>query len=454
MCLPAPDGELLRRALDLEAAARLRARWLRGAALNAALLLALAADLSCKCAGYTSALHWVELAAAGVAGANLLRLALALLRPAPPPLPLRAAQRRLLARARDDSFPAVEESFAPESAHSASSASCPSDELSLSLSPRREWRPPPSPPSPPPAHDALAPERPPRDRFIADRRSLADYLQAYSERQEPPAAPGAGCWVPAAAPAYQLAAVDAEAGADEGAAGADALAAAWARLHLDPQRLTQFNLNLRLWLHVTILSRLVREMAAVDVALARLGLGATLGELAPERLRVLARAPQAPPSLAQLLPFLEPFPNQRYVVRRIRELASGGCLSEYRWNGGGADWDEGEPCDAELVLHLLATYLDSQLPAAAPGLRPFSAAHISAAPAPPARPLALHRVSLRPPHYVLALGADTLELARGRNNLLHSLLVFLAAAARAEPPALRRVHLGPAGLNMLWIIGR
>lgn len=47
-----------------------------------------------------------------------------------------------------------------------------------------------------------------------------------------------------------------------------------------------------------------------------------------------------------------------------------------------------------------------------------------------------------------------LQVGAGRNNLLHCLLVLLAACAAREPPALQRLHLGPAGLNMLWIVGR
>lgn len=117
----------------------------------------------------------------------------------------------------------------------------------------------------------------------------------------------------------------------------------WWRLDLDPQRLTQWNLNLRLvssldpehrssdldpvgpltaccvqWIHVTILERLVRWVRAADEALARLALceaGALReGRVAPARLRALAAHA---PALAPLLPFLEPFPDQRYVVRRI-----------------------------------------------------------------------------------------------------------------------------------------
>ncbi|XP_073958020.1 transmembrane protein 209-like [Choristoneura fumiferana] len=158
-------------------------------------------------------------------------------------------------------------------------------------------------------------------------------------------------------------------------------------------------------------------------------------------------------SLAAVLPFLEAFPDQKYIVRRIKELAVGGCLSNYKWNGGGADHDDSKPTDAEIVLHLLATYLDGQLPGGAGG-RVFSTEHVSSGGAPPRGPdaLAVHRVSTRPPHYVLALGDDTIEVCRGRNNLLHTVLLLIAACARRTPPALHRVHLGPAGLNMLWII--
>ncbi|CAG9564391.1 unnamed protein product [Danaus chrysippus] len=172
------------------------------------------------------------------------------------------------------------------------------------------------------------------------------------------------------------------------------------------------------------------------------------------RLRSLAALRPAPhPPLAALLPFLEPFADLRYVVRRLRgasrplrsslvsgsclyvpshvsELAKGGCLSEYRWNAGGSEWDASKPTDAELVLHLFATYLDGQL-AGGGGARPFSTEHVLERggvrrPARPGVP-AVVRVSARPPHYALALGADTLEVGRGRNNLLHALLLLLLA---------------------------
>lgn len=47
-----------------------------------------------------------------------------------------------------------------------------------------------------------------------------------------------------------------------------------------------------------------------------------------------------------------------------------------------------------------------------------------------------------------------LQVGAGRNNLLHCLLLFVAVCAAREPPALQRLHLGRAGLNLLWVVGR
>lgn len=54
----------------------------------------------------------------------------------------------------------------------------------------------------------------------------------------------------------------------------------------------------------------------------------------------------------------------------------------------------------------------------------------------------------------MVAGEEALDPGTGRDNLLHTLLLFIAAAARQDPPAIARTHLGPAGLNLLWVLGR
>lgn len=263
---------------------------------------------------------------------------------------------------------------------------------------------------------------------------------------------------------YQVSPLRAEPSLSATPPGGGAPPAPWRRLRLDPARLAHFNLNLRRWLHATVLERLVRELDALDSALGVAGHEARAGAASPARLAALAAAAPAPLArrLRDLLPFLRPFTEQAYVVRRVRELARGPCLAAYRWDGGSAGWEAARcPPDAELVLRLLAAYLDGVVPGGGQSgggeSGAFTAAHTSCAPASPPRGpgvLCIHRASLAPPHYLVAVEHEVVETGRGRDNLLHSVLVFLAAAARRSPPALLRLHLGPAGLNMLWILDR
>lgn len=85
-----------------------------------------------------------------------------------------------------------------------------------------------------------------------------------------------------------------------------------------------------------------------------------IGSVGLERLRKTAH--MVPichfiPSLATLIPFLEITTNQEYLEKRMRELAKGGCMSEFKWNGGGKykgkDWDDSLPTDCAVRQKLL-----------------------------------------------------------------------------------------------------
>lgn len=79
----------------------------------------------------------------------------------------------------------------------------------------------------------------------------------------------------------------------------------------------------------------------------------TIGGVGLDRLRKTAQMShvvQYIPSLSTLIQFLEVTPNQEYLVKRIRELAKGGCMSDFKWNGGtthnGKEWDYSLPTDS------------------------------------------------------------------------------------------------------------
>lgn len=112
------------------------------------------------------------------------------------------------------------------------------------------------------------------------------------------------------------------------------------------------------WLSQTIVERLVKEIDYIDDALQKHGLSDVhVGGVGLDRLRKTAQmAPvlQFIPTISTLIPFLELSSNQEYLVKRIRELAKGGCMSDFKWNGGssfnGKEWNDSLPTDGAVSL--------------------------------------------------------------------------------------------------------
>lgn len=93
-----------------------------------------------------------------------------------------------------------------------------------------------------------------------------------------------------------------------------------------------------------------------------------IGSVGLERLKKLSSTNQHLiqniPMLPKLLPFLELTTNQEYMVQRIRELAKGSCMKNYKFTSGSLGQPEQAdhiPSDAGIIFHLFCTYLDSQL---------------------------------------------------------------------------------------------
>jgi hypothetical protein len=63
--------------------------------------------------------------------------------------------------------------------------------------------------------------------------------------------------------------------------------------------------------------------------------------------------------------------NQEYLVNRIKELAKGSCLANYKWDSGSNETDEHTPVDSAILFHLFCVYFDSQLYRSPDYGRPF-----------------------------------------------------------------------------------
>uniref|UniRef100_T1HCM5 Uncharacterized protein n=2 Tax=Rhodnius prolixus TaxID=13249 RepID=T1HCM5_RHOPR len=237
----------------------------------------------------------------------------------------------------------------------------------------------------------------------------------------------------------------------------------WRRYNVDSVYFVDGISKLRMWISKTILEPIVNEIDEVDHKLKSQGqVGCTIGSICLDTLISTAQNPyvvQHIPNLPSLVPFLQISPHQQYVVQRIRELAVGNTMSEFKWKSGGKHndkpWEQNLPTDADLVMHLICTYLDSQLPmlSCQPESRPFTSRYFSKAPDLPLQEnIGIYEESLYPPHYQIVINGELQDIPSGHNNLFYALLLFLHYIKRHEHGMLGTISLGRSGINILWTI--
>ncbi|XP_053281888.1 transmembrane protein 209 isoform X2 [Pleuronectes platessa] len=198
----------------------------------------------------------------------------------------------------------------------------------------------------------------------------------------------------------------------------------WARLSTSLLVMNRFNswtAKLRTWISDTILVHLVKEIDSVNSQLRRMG--------CPEL--------------------------------QIGKLAHNGCMGSFHWNRGGdlkkKKWDIHLPTDSAILMHMFCTYLDHRLPPNPkyPDGKTFTSQHFSHYQDKPDGTkenfCRIHQSSTTPPHYQLIYQGHIYSLPTGRNNLFHTILMFLYIIKNKESGMLGRVNLGLSGVNILWI---
>ncbi|XP_025147310.2 transmembrane protein 209 isoform X5 [Bubalus bubalis] len=200
----------------------------------------------------------------------------------------------------------------------------------------------------------------------------------------------------------------------------------WARVTMNRQLLDHMDswtAKFRNWINETILVPLVQEIESVSTQMRRMG--------CPEL--------------------------------QIGELSQGGCMSSFRWNRGGdfkgRKWDTDLPTDSAIIMHVFCTYLDSRLPPHPkyPDGKTFTSQHFVQTPNKPdvtnENVFCIYQSAINPPHYELIYQRHVYNLPKGRNNMFHTLLMFLYIIKTKESGMLGRVNLGLSGVNILWIFG-
>uniref|UniRef100_A0A667ZMK0 Transmembrane protein 209 n=1 Tax=Myripristis murdjan TaxID=586833 RepID=A0A667ZMK0_9TELE len=225
----------------------------------------------------------------------------------------------------------------------------------------------------------------------------------------------------------------------------------WARITTScpvVDRIDGWTAKLRNWISDTILVPLVKEMDSLNSQLRRMGCPELqIGEASISSLKQAAVVKASSiPTMNAIVQYLDITPNQEYLVDRIKELAHSGCMSSFRWNGGGdlksRKWDTDLPTDCAILMHVFCTYLDSRLPPHPkyPDGKTFTSQHFRHT---PDKPGDSHFNDMNP--FCLVL--------QGRNNLFHTVLMFLYVIKTKESGMLGRVNLGLSGVNILWIFG-
>lgn len=149
-------------------------------------------------------------------------------------------------------------------------------------------------------------------------------------------------------------------------------------------------------------------------------------------------------------------PSREYIVQRVKELAEGGCMAAFRWNGGGSwqgkPWTTELPTDSQILIHLFCAHMDGLLPAdpRADKNKPFSSLYYVLAPkSPDAVPTAakIYQSHVHPPHFKVLEHQEVWDTFQGRNNLFHAIFLWVFAVQTRLDGFIGQVHLSETGLD-------
>ncbi|VDO07182.1 unnamed protein product [Rodentolepis nana] len=229
--------------------------------------------------------------------------------------------------------------------------------------------------------------------------------------------------------------------------------------------LERWTVNIRRWLHGTVLRRVVDEINVVNSKIANISEDASpLGSTTLNTLEQLAKGPyQHITTLPMLIKFLNLTKHQNYMVNRLQELARGHCLADFKWDAGSRStslpWKDYLPNDSLILLHIFSAYMDNLLPPDAKCFTHgvFSLLHLIRSPDKPDLKLKydaqIYVTAVQPPMIKIVLDGTVYTFPQDRFNLYHGLLMFFHFYKTLDGN-IRHISLGPSGLNVAWVFDK
>nr|CDS30276.2 transmembrane protein 209 [Hymenolepis microstoma] len=229
--------------------------------------------------------------------------------------------------------------------------------------------------------------------------------------------------------------------------------------------LERWTVNIRRWLHGTVLRRVVDEINAVNAKIANISEDASpLGSTTLSTLEQLAKGSyQHITTLPMLIKFLNLTKHQNYIVNRLQELARGHCLADFKWDAGSRStslpWKDYLPNDSLILLHIFSAYMDNLLPPDAKCFTDgvFSLLHLIRSPDKPDLKskynAQIYVTAVQPPMIKIVLDGTVYTFPQDRFNLYHGLLMFFHFYKTLDGN-IRHISLGPSGLNVAWVFDK
>ncbi len=152
-------------------------------------------------------------------------------------------------------------------------------------------------------------------------------------------------------------------------------------------------------------------------------------------------------------------------MNRIKELAKGSCLANYKWDSGANETDEHTPVDSAILFHLFCVYFDSQLYRSPEHGRPFYDRCVMQSDNKKTSKEILDFVKIKnkakcailvnnplKPKFNFISSEKIHNFSHDRNNLFYVIIQFLIHIKETCNGNLEGVNLGKSGINILCVV--